>query len=368
MSARVTTTRIATLARTGWPIAAYFVAALVLIILLVALTGASVADALGGWGRGAFGTGFNLVQTLTAAAPIALVGLGVSLALKAGVITVGAEGQMIAGAIVATVVALTLGPEVPFWLALPIGALAGAVGGALWALPAAIAKAAWNVNEILFTLLSNYVAIFLMNYLLRTVLRDPDGSATPQSADLAPSWLLPMLPFPGRMHTGVILVVAFVVLALWWNRTRTAFLLEAFGTRPNLVARLGLTRVQAVLGTILVSGAVAGIAGWMRLAGADERLQPGVSAGIGFAGLAVAVLGRGNPLGILVAAIAYASLNTGATGIQVATGTVPTSIGTITQGILLLAAALVVAFEHQRRNRVSRFAPESAREREGVLA
>ena len=110
-----------------------------------------------------------------------------------------------------------------------------------------------------------------------------------------------------------------------------------------LASRLGLTPTRAVLSTMLVSGAAAGLAGWMQVAGVTQRLEPDISGGIGFAGLAVAVLGRGNPIGILVAAIVYSSLGTGASGVQIATGTVPSSIGTITQGVLLLAAALVLA-------------------------
>lgn len=344
----------------AWP----FVVGFAVVLGLVALAGAPVDLALQGWFRGAFGSGFAIVQTLAYATPIALVGVTVALALQAGVITVGAEGQMVVGAVLATVVALSIGRGLPVLLAIPLGAVAGAVGGVLWALPAAVAKARWQVNEILVTLLMNYVAVFGLAYLLRTHLRDPDGSATPQSADLPAPFLLPVLPLPGRLHVGVLLVVAVVLTTLWWRRGRTAFLLGVHGSRPLLAARLGLSRLRAVVGTMAVSGAAAGVAGWLQLAGVDHRLQPGVSAGIGFAGLAVAVLGRGHPVGIVVAAVAYASLTTGATGIQVATGTVPTSIGTVTQGVLLLAAALSVARETRRRRATPAAGPAPTEPRE----
>jgi len=110
-----------------------------------------------------------------------------------------------------------------------------------------------------------------------------------------------------------------------------------------LAARLGLTPTRAVVSTMLISGATAGLAGWMQLSGVDGRLTPSVSAGIGFAGLAVAVLGRGNPIGIVVAAVLYSSLTTGANGLQLFSATTPASIGTVSQGILLLGAGLALA-------------------------
>jgi simple sugar transport system permease protein len=140
-----------------------------------------------------------------------------------------------------------------------------------------------------------------------------------------------------------LLVLVVLAAGIWWNRTRGAFLIEVYGQRPILAARLGLTPTRAVVSTMLVSGVAAGLAGWMQLAGVAGRLGLGVSAGIGFAGLAVAVLGRGNPIGIVIAAILYSSLTTGANGVQVATGATPASIGTVTQGVLLLAAGLALA-------------------------
>lgn len=324
-------------------VAIYAITAIAVVAALVAASGGNLGIALGGWFKGAFGTGYNVVQTIAYATPLVLVAIGVAAALKAGVITVGAEGQMIVGAIMATAVALSIGDAVPLAVGLLLGAISGALGGAAWAFLPGLARVRWGVNEILFTLLANYLAALLLTYLLRTSLRNPAGSATPQSAPLPESFLLPQLPLPGRLHAGVILVVIIVALALWWSRGRGAFLIGIYGQRPVLAARLGLTPAKAVLSTMLVSGAAAGLAGWMQLAGVDERLQPGVSAGVGFAGIAVAVLGRGHPLGIVIAGIVYASLTTGATGVQIATGTTPASIGTVAQGVLLLAAALVIA-------------------------
>ena len=322
--------------------AGYGLLGVVVVVVLVVSTGGDMGVALQGWWLGAFGTDFSLVQTLSNATPLALVALGAAVALRAEVLTVGAEGQMVAGAIAASAVAFAA-PGLPLWLGLPLGAIAGVVGGALWSLGPAIARVRWNVSEILFTLIANYLAGFLLLYLLRTVLRDTASAGSPQSAELPSGFELPQLPLSGRLHVGALVVLALVVLAVWWSRSRGWFLLGVFGQRPVLASRLGLTQARAVIGTMLISGAAAGLAGWMQVAGVTQRLEPDVSGGIGFAGLAVAVLGRGNPIGVLVAAVVYSSLATGASGIQLATNTVPSSVGTVTQGVLLLAAALVLA-------------------------
>lgn len=329
-------------------IAGWIAAGLAVVVALVMATGADFTTAVTGWFSGAFGNAYGATQTLLYAAPLVIVGLGVAPALRAGVISVGAGGQMIAGALAAATFALEVAPGLPAWLGLPLGALAGIAGGALWALAPALAFNRLGVSVILFTLLTNYLAVDLLAWLLRTALRDPAGAATPQSAPLPAGYLLPQLPVPGRLHDAVLLAVAGVLLALWWGNTRGAFLVDVAGRRPDLAARCGLPADRAVVLTMLASGAAAGLAGWMQLAGVDGRLQAGGIDSIGFAGLAVAVLGRGNPIGILAAALLYASLTTGANGLEMVTGTTPASIGTVAQGIVLLSAALAMA---QRRSR-----------------
>lgn len=323
--------------------AGYVVLGFVVVLALVVGTGGDVGVALNGWFQGAFGNGYDFAQTLAYATPLTLVALGVAAALRANIVTVGAEGQMVIGAIFTTVAAFALGNAVPPALGLPLGAIAAALGGTLWSLLAALARVRWGVNEILFTLLANYIASDLLLLLLRTVLKDPAKVAAPQSAELPASFDLPLLPVPGQLHWGALLVLVLVAAFAVWGRGRSAFLIDVYGQRPVLAARLGLTSTRAVVSTMAISGATAGLAGWMQLAGVDGRLDPSVSAGIGFAGLAVAVLGRGNPFGIVVAAILYSSLKTGADGLQLLTQSTPASIGTVTQGVLLLAAGLALA-------------------------
>ncbi|MEU0529234.1 ABC transporter permease [Amycolatopsis tolypomycina] len=322
--------------------AALVAAGFALAAALIAATGGDVGAALAGWWHGAFGTRYYTVQTLAAATPLVLIAVGASVALRAGVIVVGAEGQMIAGAIAAAAVGLSSAGDTSAVVALPLGALAGAFGGAAWSLLPGVALVRWGVNEILSALLANYIAVQVLSYVLRTVLRDPAGAATPQSASLPDPALIPQLAQPGRLSAAAIVVLALVAAAAWWHRSRSALLLEVYARRRWLAERLDMTARTAVVTTTLISGASAGLAGWIQLAGADERLHPGISGGIGFSGLVVAVLGGGRPVPILLAGVGFAALGTGAGGIQLLTGT-PAAIGTVVQALLLGAGAVALA-------------------------
>jgi ABC-type uncharacterized transport system permease subunit len=312
------------------------------VALLVALTGGNLGDAVSGWFQGAFGTPYAVAQTLAYATPLVLIALGASVPLRAGVVVVGAEGQVVAGAIAAAAVALSPLGALPPVAALALGALAGAAGGAAWSLLPGIALVRWRVPEILSALLANLIAVQLLTYLLRTSLRDPAGTATPRSAILPDASLIPTLPLTGRLTAAAIGVLVLVAAIVWWQRTRAALLLEVYADRRWLAERLDVGPLRAVLATTAVSGAAAGLAGWIQLAGVDGSLTAGVSGGVGFSGLVVAVLGRTRPVPILFAGIVYGSLTTGASGIQLATGTTPAAVGTITQAVLLATVALAV--------------------------
>ncbi len=313
-----------------------------LVVVLVLASGGDPVDAVVGWLDGAFGLPYNASQTVTSAIPLVVIALGAAVPLRAGVVVVGAEGQMIVGAITAAAVLLSLGDSLPSGLALPLGAVAGAGGGAAWSLLPGVALLRWRVSEILTALLATFIAVQLLAYLLRTHLRDPAGSATARSANLPETALIPWLPVPGRISAAVFGVLVLLVVAIWWHRGRGAVLLEIFGERPWLAERTGVTPARALLGTTVVSGAAAGLAGWYQLAAVDERLTPAVAGGVGFGGLIVAVLGGYRPIPIVVAGVVYAAIATGAGGVQVRTG-IPSAIGTVAQAVLLGTAVLAIA-------------------------
>ncbi|HZN18542.1 MAG TPA: ABC transporter permease [Micromonosporaceae bacterium] len=298
---------------------------------------------------GAVGDRYHLGETVVRAVPVAVVALGVVPALRARVFTIGSEGQLAMGALASTVAVLALG-TLPAPLLLAVGALAGVAGGALWALPAALLRGYARVNEILSTLLLNYVAGFGLLWLLRTALREPGTLTTPSSADLPEAGRIPTL-LPGtRLHWGVVLVLVAAAGLAWWVRSPRGFALDVYGTHPALAARMGVRPAGAVVSTMLVGGAAAGLAGWVQVAGVQGRLYPSVAGGLGFTGLVVALLGGLRPAGVLGVALIFGALATGAEGLQVGTG-VPASLATVVQALLLGGVALSAAASHRRLRR-----------------
>jgi general nucleoside transport system permease protein len=323
------------------------IAALGVGALLILLSGDNPLTAYHGLVKGALGDRYHIGETLVRAVPLALVALGTAPALRAGVFTVGAEGQMAVGAVASTAAILALDGAPPVVL-LPVGLLAGAAGGAAWALLPAMLRVRWQVNEILSTLLMNYLAIELLTWLLRTHLRAGTAVATPQSRDLPAAAIIPNLLSDTRLHWGAIVVLVAAGGLGWWIRSTRGFAFDVYGARPALARRIGVADSRAIIGTMLVAGAAAGVAAWVQVAGVQGRLYTSVTGGIGFSGVLIAVLGALAPLGILAASLLFALLATGADGIQAATGT-PASIATVIQGVLLLGAAIAIGMQRSRR-------------------
>jgi general nucleoside transport system permease protein len=339
-------------AQTRWaaliPIVIGAAVILLIAILLVGLAGANPSAAVAGLIEGAFGDTYSAGETLVGAVPLALVALGVTPALRAGVFPVGSEGQLTIGAVVATAVLLAIG-NAPAYLLLPVGCIAGAIGGAAWAFLPALLRARYRVNEILSTLLMNYLAAYLTTWLLRTVMSTSEPVATPRSAHFVSAAMIPKLLPETRLHWGIVLVPVAALLLAYWVRSVSGLAYDVFATRPLLAARMGVVEARAVIGTMLVAGAAAGIAGWVQVAGLEGTLYPSVAGGLGFTGVLVALLGGLAPLGIVTAAFVLAALTTGSNGLQMGTG-IPASIAIVLQGILLLGAGLLFALR-QRRSR-----------------
>jgi general nucleoside transport system permease protein len=307
---------------------------------LAALAGVDPGAAAAAMIEGAFGDRYNFAETLVQAAPLAIVALGVAPAVRAGVFTIGSEGQLVAGAAAATAAVLAVGPSAGLGL-LVVGLVAGILGGAAYALPPALLRARFGVNEALSTLLLNYVAGFALTWGLQTVLAAHETVATPHSDPLPAAALIPKLVEGTRLHAGLIAApLAALALAAWLGSPRGA-VYDIFARHRRLAARLGLGETRAIVTTMLISGAAAGFVGWMQVAGLTGTLYPSVGGGLGFTGILVAMLGALRPLGILVTALAIGALTTGAQGLQVGAGA-PASLALVLQGLLLIVAALVL--------------------------
>jgi simple sugar transport system permease protein len=353
------------------PVFATFAALAVGAVMLLIL-GANPIQAYGALLEGAFGSGNALAETAVKAVPLLLVGLGICIAFRASVINIGGEGQMIVGALFATVVGLAL-PGWPGWVVISLAILAGFLGGAIWgAIPGAL-KAYFSVNEILSTVMMNAIAVQLMNYLLRGPLIDPAqaelASKIPQTAALEEAFRLPRL-VPTRLHLGALIavVLAFLVYILLW-RTTLGYRIRAVGQNPD-AARYGGIRVRRhIVIALLLSGAFAGLAGCFQVYGLNYRMitdgsATGFTASAGFNGIVAALFGQLHPIGTIPASFFFGALLVGANKLQ-RVMQVPSSYILALNGLVVI---FVVSSELWRRRRQrKRLIEATAKEKEPAL-
>lgn len=267
--------------------------------------------------------------------PLLLIGLGLAIGFRSNVWNIGAEGQFILGAVCASGTALALqGSGVPVW---PLVLLAGAVGGFGWAAITALLRDRFNANEILVSLMLVYVAVQVLNYLVYGPWKDPMGFNFPQTQRFDAAALVPRL-FDGlRVHIG--LVLALVAAALVWVflfRTRAGFAQQVGGLAPAAARYAGFSSRAALWTAIGVTGALAGLAGALEVAGPVGQLTPHVPVGYGFAAIIVAFVGRLHPVGIIGSAILMSMFYIGGELAQSRLG-LPKSITGVFQGLLLFA-------------------------------
>ncbi len=313
-------------------------AALVLALVLGAAAFAALgADPLAAYAamiRGAFGYPGAFTEVLLKAAPLTLTGLAVALCCSLQVWNIGAEGQFVFGAVGAGLVGLRLWPEAGPWALIPACLLAGALLGGLWAGLAALLKTRCGVNEILSTLLLNYVAVIFMEHLYFGPWRDPAGFGFPGTAELPEAAWLPLWPGT-RLHLGLALALACAVL-LWLalERTRFGFQCRVLGQNPEAARYAGFNVDRLTLTAFLFSGALAGLAGACEVLGVQHRLQEGLASGVGFDGVIVAFLARLHPLGVPAAALFLAAILVGGDQLQTALG-LPGAVVRILEAALL---------------------------------
>ena len=266
--------------------------------LLFAARGFDPAHALHVYFVGPLTTLWSVEELVVKAAPLVLVGAGLAVCFRADLWNIGAEGQLIAGALAGASVPI-LAPGWDSALAVPLMLLLGVLGGMAWAAAPALLKNRFGVNEILTSLMLVYVAQYLLDWLVRGPWRDPQGFNFPQSISFHDWHLLPTFG-DGRVHLGAAFaVLAAAVLALFMARTLKGFEIRVRGEAPRACSFGGFSPRGAVWLCFGLSGALAGLAGVCEVAGPIGRLQPSISPGYGFTAIIVAFLGRLNPLGAL---------------------------------------------------------------------
>lgn len=287
--------------------------------------------------RGAFGSLYGLSETVTKAIPLMLTGVGLSLAFRARVYNIGAEGQLLMGAIVGSGLALRYG-DLPSWALLPAMFLGGFLGGALWACIPAVLKARFRVDEVLTSLMLVYVASDAVNYLVYGPWKGPEEWGFPYSSKFSASAQLPRL-LDTRIHypTLLLAIVLAILVYLLIERTKTGYEIRVFGENPAAGRFAGMEQWKVVLLVMALSGGLAGLAGVGEVAGIHYRLRypAGISPGYGFTAIIVAWLARLNPLASLVSAFLLGGLLVGGDAIQVALG-LPAATIYVFNGLILL--------------------------------
>ena len=314
------------------------IAALVIGAGLIALAGINPIKAYGFMVKGAFGTMYGFGETLTRFIPIAFTGLAFSVAYKSGYFNIGAEGQLYMGGLGAVLAGIYL-KDLPPVLHISISLLAGFVFGALWAQIAGILKVTIGANEMINTMMLNYVATLFIQYLVNGPLKDPN-SHNYQSAPVLASAKLPVILPKTHLHLGFILalVAAYGVYYFLW-RTPIGFSLRTIGANPRAAAYAGISIVKGTIIAVAVSGGLAGLGGATEVLGSQYKMISGFSPGFGWDGVGIAVMGQNNPVGIVLSALLFAVIRVGAGAMQRGIG-VPSPLLSVIQGLIII---LVVA-------------------------
>lgn len=318
-------------------ICAPLIAAILILVSAVILFGALGHDplvALHTFFLRPLSTVYGLGEWILKAAPLLLCALGLSIGFRGNVWNIGAEGQLIMGAVAGSALALAFHGDEGVWL-LPAMLAAGVLGGMAWSAIPALFKTRFNANEILTSLMLTYVAVHFLGFLVHGPLRDPVGFGFPQSRLFSPEAMLPQMTSGTRIHAGLLLApVAIVAVWLFVSRAFGGFRVDVVGQAPGAASYAGFSRNRTVWLGFLVAGGMAGLAGIMEVAGAIGQLQPAISPGYGFAAIIVAFLGRLHPLGIVAASLLMSLLYLGGEALQIHLN-LPLAVTGVFQGLLL---------------------------------
>lgn len=282
---------------------------------------------------GAFGSSFGISETIVKAIPLLLCGLGVAIAYKITIWNIGAEGQFILGAIGATAITIYF-PNLPGGLYIPLMILSGVVAGAIWGLFTAIPRTYFKVNELITSLMLNYVALLLLDYLVFEPWRDPEGNNFPGTPLFTPFQMLANIGST-RLHFGLVFaLLALIVFAFMLSKTRWGYELKLLGANKEVAQNAGININKHILIVMLISGGLAGFAGAIEVSGVAGRLMYGISPGYGYTAIIVAWLAKLNPWAMVITSIFIGALIVG--GYSVQTIGLPSSFSSMLQGLILI--------------------------------
>ena len=298
-----------------------------------------IVDALRSGDQMAIRRAFNpFFESLVASTPYIFAGLALGLGFRSGVFNIGAEGQIFIGALAGTFVGYSI-PNLPMIIHLPLTLLAGALGGAIWGFIPGWLKATTGGHEVINTIMMNYIAFRLSDWLLTGPMQRPD-SYNPVSPTISESAMLPRLfGDPIRFHLGFFIALLVAWLVYWFLfKTTIGFDLRTVGANPNAGRYAGMNVKRTIILSMTLSGALAGLAGINEVSGVTHSLAMAFSSGYGFDAIALALLGRNHPVGIVLSALLFGTLRNGATRMQVVAD-IPIDIISILQAVILMFIA-----------------------------
>ena len=341
---------------TGWAKIAIPIGAIVVTLLLSAVpilfAGGHLWKSYFYLFYGAVGTRYNLLETFVKASPLVLTGLAVAFAFRAKFWNIGAEGQLLAGALMATVLGVHL-DAIPPALVLPTIIVAGFLAGGIWASIPALLKTKLKVDDVVSTLLLNYVMLHIMGALLFGPLQQP-GSSWPRSSAIIKAACYPILLTRSRFHLGI-LISFLAVWIIWLINKKTIFGYRSKAVGINIRAAHfgGINTTSVILWTALISGGLAGLAGVGELCAIQYRLIMDISPGYGYSGIVIAMLGNLHPVGVLFSSLFFSVIIVGAQTMSRMTG-VPTYIAEVIQGMALMVMLIFLLFTEYRIRLVRR--------------
>lgn len=322
-------------------------AALALSGLLIAASGVSVIESFRQIVIGAFGSRLGFTETLTRATPLILTGLAAAVAFRAKLWNIGAEGQLYLGAITVAAVGMVL-PAMPGYALIPLLAAAGALAGMVLLLMPLLLRLRFGVDEVVTTLLLNFIVILFVSMMIEGPLKDPLAFGWPQSVPVAPEAELPKLMDRTRLHVGLLMAVA-LAFVVHWVQSRTVFGLQSRATGLNATAArfAGVPLGATLIKVACLSGGLAGLAGAVEVMGVKGYVTTDLSPGFGYAGIMVAMLAALHPIGVIGAAVFAATLFVGADGMSRAVG-IPSYIADVTVALSLLSMLVALFFTRYR--------------------
>ncbi len=312
-------------------LAAFLVGAIALFI-----TGYSPLEAYGAMLSGAFGDVFGLGQTFTQATPIIFTALAFLFAFKSGLFNIGAEGQLLVGGFAAAFVGISF-DGIPSFVHVSMALIVGALVGGVWGFIPAILKTKLGAHEVITTMMLSYVAFYLTGYLVNYPYKAP--GVVPQTPLIAPSAELPRILQPTQLSVSIFIAITLVGLTYYvLQKTTLGYEVRATGLNPAAAESGGISTKRSMILALVISGAIAGLGGAGEVLGVHSRFIEGFSPGYGWDGLAVAVVGGLNPVGVLLAAVLFGALRRGGMVMNRVTG-VPLDIVTILQALVILFVA-----------------------------